>query len=101
MRDFQITIELVGVKWTGSQHINEVRVITTSVVMGTNFSVGFRWSGYNQNLNQTKFIKPKLPVVINTSFLAVFPEFNILWQTVATCMHCPNSQAAQHESGML
>ena len=49
--------------------------VTDSVVTGTDFLVSFRLLGHNQNPNRPKFIKPKLSVVINTSFLAIFPEF--------------------------
>ena len=47
----------------------------TSVVTGTDFSVGSRLLGHNQNPNRLKFIKLKLSVVINISFLAIFPQF--------------------------
>ena len=50
-------------------------VLSTSVVMGTDFSVGFRLLGHNRNSNRPKFLKPELLVVINTSFLALFVEF--------------------------
>ena len=54
---------------------HEQLLACTSVVTGTNSSVGFRLLGHNRNPNRPKFLKPELSVVINTSFLALFVEF--------------------------
>ena len=56
-------------------HIYFVPKDTQNNVTGTDFLVSFRLLGHNRHLNRPKFMKPKLSVVINTSFLAIFPEF--------------------------
>ena len=54
-------------------------LVQVSVVTGTNFSVGFRLLGHNQNPNRPKFIKLELSVVINTSFRAISLSFCCLF----------------------
>ena len=54
-------------------NIGTVIIHNSSVVRGTDFLVGFRFLDHNRNPNRLKFIIPKLSVVINTLFLAIFP----------------------------